>query len=187
MKWVKFAADFKDTGSLYRLSVENTDVKEYNALAKKKINETCFKTSLESRDKFEQKVLNGEQVSLENKSHLFHKWVCHNDLPEAYFEEKYFDQHCLDKFEKTSSQTSYSPHPYEIFIGGWLEFYDSEVMSGDSDHGVYFKWDCKCKCVTVYITQMKPSKRWNVNMNINITNPPGTQDPPPPKNPPPYC
>ncbi len=46
-----------------------------------------------------------------------------------------------------------SPHPYEIFIGGWVHFYDSQVQHGDSDHAVYFDWDYKCKmCNSLYIT-----------------------------------
>jgi hypothetical protein len=189
MKWVKFDADFEKSGSLYRLSEANPDETYYRRPEKKKVKESCFEIYKSSK-KLEEQILKGEQVLLNIDDHLYHKWVCHNDLPEAYFKPQYFDEAYYKKLGEGHNLESHAgndrttPHPYEIFIGGWLDFHDSVVMCGDSDYGVFFIWDYTCRCVTVYISQLKPSKRWNVNININ---PPASSDPPPPKNPPPYC
>jgi|GEM_PF-1928544 hypothetical protein len=82
------------------------------------------------------------------------------------------------------------PHPFEIYYGGWVHFFDEEVRRGDSDHALYLKWDNREKemSLTVYILQLRPFVRGNydVRSDVNITNPPTSSDPPTPKGPPPY-
>jgi hypothetical protein len=80
------------------------------------------------------------------------------------------------------------PHPFEIYYGGWVNFFDEEVRRGDSDHAIYFEWDHSDMSLTVYILQIRPFVRGNydVRSNVNITNPPTSSDPPTPKSPPPY-
>ncbi|HEY4150572.1 MAG TPA: hypothetical protein VGM41_16645 [Chitinophagaceae bacterium] len=34
---------------------------------------------------------------------------------------------------------------YELFVGGYLSFYDEKVRSGTIDHALYFKWEKKDK------------------------------------------
>ncbi len=172
MKWVKFRDEFTANGKLSRLSKESNS-KLYKPWEREEIKEACFKI-YDNLEVFKRDHLNGEGESNTNR---FHKWIRQRGLPEAYFEEKY------------SRNKEVEPNPYEIYIGGWLHFYDTEVQNGNSDHAVYFDWDYKEKeYVTVYILQLIPhDKILNIHVNVNITNPPGSQDPPTPKIPPPYC
>ena len=172
MKWVKFKKDFTPSGKLSRLSEAHETPRYYSLLEKIEIKEACFKI-YESYEVFMKDYFYKEG---ELNDHRFHKWVTHKCLPEAYFDEKY------------KRDLDVEPHPYEIYIGSWLHFYDSEVLNGYSDHAIYFEWNHGRKSVTVYILQlMPPDKRLNINVNVNITNPPGSQDPPKPPTPPPYC
>jgi hypothetical protein len=172
MKWVKFKVDFTPKGTLSRLSVDHETPRYYSLGEKIEIIENCFNI-YDTLDVFKRDYFYREGELNDNR---FRKWVTHKCLPEAYFQEKY------------RINPDIEPHPYEIYIGGWLNFYDSEVQNGNSDHAVYFDWNYGRKSVTVYILQLiPPEKRWNINVNVNIVNPPGSQDPKPPTNPPPYC
>jgi hypothetical protein len=195
MKWVKFDEDFKKKGPLYKLSQKNdSTIFNYKSWEITEIEAICFHREAGSRISFQKALLNEEDASYESKesAKLYHKWVCHNRLPEAYFDPRYFENDYYktigiekEKYKEVPND-NVTPHPYEIYIGGWLHFYDSEVQCGDSDHAVYFHWDYKCRCVTVYISQLSKDKRWNVNVNVNV-NPPGSSDPTKPTIPPPYC
>jgi hypothetical protein len=139
----------------------------------------------------------------------YHKWHYERGLPRRYFDPTYFDERFIDDhkigftklnqddidntegkdenekaniyFSKKYGTEKYPrPHPYEIYVGGWVNFFDEEVRGGDSDHAVYFQWHLIERAVTVYILQTKIVTGWNVNVNVNITNPPASTDPPPP-------
>lgn len=72
------------------------------------------------------------------------------------------------------------PHPFEIYCGGWVDFFDEQVRRGDTDHALYFDWHCKERAVSVYKLQTKPVTSTNISVNVNVTNPPTSSDPPPP-------
>ncbi len=72
---------------------------------------------------------------------------------------------------------------YELFIGGWLHYYDSEVMNGDIDHAISFDWLSVPNSVVVSISPRYKEKSTNLYLHIP---PPGAGDPPTPKHPPPY-
>ena len=36
-----------------------------------------------------------------------------------------------------------SRRDYMIFCGGWLQFYDTEVRKGKTDHAMHFEWNNK--------------------------------------------
>jgi hypothetical protein len=186
MKWVKFNSDFGVGGSLSRLA----DRSRYSQYEEEEVIKTCF-FIIDSKDY--KTFKNGNFRSSKGD---FHEWVCHKGLPNAYFDQKYFENDCYKELRKGARNIDINEdaenidikevkqHPYEIFIGGWLHFYDSEVQCGRSDHAVYFDWNLGNHSVTVYILQLKPefAKRWNVYVDIN---PPGVADPPTPKGPPP--
>jgi hypothetical protein len=164
MKWVKFDEDFSEYGKLSRLG-EKSKLDLYKSWERTEIKDACFKIYKD--------LATFEENHLFKDYHVWHRQKC---LPKAYFQTKYGRGHDTEA------------HPYEIYIGAWLNFYDSVVQNGNSDHAVYFEWDDKEYYVTVHILQLMPSdKILNINVNVKIANPPASQDPPPPKNPPPYC
>jgi hypothetical protein len=148
-----------------------------------------------------------------NYPEKYHPWIYHGEdydkLPKAYFNKEYFklnliydnkDIYCVNSEEQKKAVINLPNnknrefkdkyfglnHPFEIFIGGWVHFYDEEVRHGETDHAIYFDWDLteNKESVTIYILQTKPISGWNVYVKVN---PPSLQDPPPPKNPPPPC
>jgi hypothetical protein len=168
--------------------------------------DSCYRIYTGDSDKFEDEYLHKEGTSNKHTAY-FHKWLYISGLPNEYFDPTYFDIKYLDEYEKDYhavktnpnreweytkaksyiSQSYPRPHPYEIYIGGWIQFFDEQVRCGDTDHAVYFDWEITNRAVTIYILQTKPLHGWNVNVNINITNPPTSTDPPPPKPGPPGC
>lgn len=79
--------------------------------------------------------------------HPSHKWVEHEFSFPFGKEEKYAT------FQKR----------YEIFVGGYLFFYDNEVRSGVIDHVLYFRWSPFKRTgkfsVTIYLTPPPLRKR----------------------------
>jgi hypothetical protein len=179
MKWTKFSADFEDGGYLYY----------YSLLKNKYIKDTCFLVDDISPVDFEKGKLFKEEVSKKMVKGQYHKWHCQK-VPKQYLESQYFDPAYYTRKKGTGATTNadlVKPHLYEIFVGGWLHFFDTQVQNGYSDYALYFDWDFECKSVTGYILQlMHQDKQLNINVNVNITNPPGSQDPPPPPVHPPW-
>ncbi len=122
-------------------------------------------------------------------SEHYHPWIHYgegNRLPKGYFYDGYFKEKSVDRKYGSNGNKLKSHfginHPYEIFIGGWVHFYDEVIHRGETDHALYFEWNKPKETVTVYILQTKKISDWNVYVT-----PPGSLDPPPPKNPPPPC
>ena len=177
MKWVKFDADFKEsTGYLYNQLFENNN---------KYLKKICFELIPNiTRIEFEKSNLYKEESSKEIGRGQYRKWFCHK-VPDQYLDHKYFDPQYFNKKNENLRKTSpikadqVIPHTYEIFVGGWLHFFDTQVQNGYSNYALYFDWDFDCKSVTGYILQLvDQEKQLNINVNVNITNPPGSQDPP---------
>lgn len=153
----------------------------------------------------QKKMWNG--VNLNQRELNYHPWHYYQNVPQEYSDPVYFapivtQQVALANISQaqvvpgkvarakkaggvySSIYSKSIPHPYEIFIGGWVYFYDSEVRHGETDHAIYFEWDRLKKNVTIYLYQTKPIFDWNVYVRVN---PPTSQDPTLPKSPPPYC
>ena len=71
---------------------------------------------------------------------------------------------------------------YEMFCGGWLQFFDVEIRKRETDHSIYFEW--KDTEVTIYISQSSPGSGNRTNIFLYVSAP-GSGDPPPPTKPPP--
>jgi len=161
---------------------------------------------------FQRDFLNRDCASYNNSAY-YHRWDYQRGLERVCFDKAYFDagyfkegyrkEEYKEEFDKkydidykagrygkqADNVVPYpKPHPFEIYYGGWVHFYDEEVRQGDSDHALYLKWDRGDMSLTVYILQLRPIVRWNpdVRVNVHITNPPTSSDPPAPKGPPPY-
>jgi hypothetical protein len=188
MKWTKFREDFGDGYPLMRFLKDNSlsAPMEMNDHAwepsivvpnsPNKTIESCFRIYEGNSKDFEAKFLDKE-YSNRRYSEYYHSWHYLEGLPEEYFDTKYSEKKGFYPI----------PHPYEIYIGGWIQFFDEEVRGGDTDHAVYFKWDKPKKAVNVYILQTRPLKGINVHVNVNITKSPTSTDPPPPKTGQPPC
>ena len=93
----------------------------------------------------------------------FH-WVTHNlDISK----HSHFDQKAKEE--------------YEMFCGGWLQFYDHIVRNHDRDREIYFYWQ-QYEEVTIYIDERNAL---NKDYNIKLTYTPPPSDPPTPPAPPP--
>jgi len=176
---------------------------------------SCFRIYDETQAKFGPKFLGKQSVSNKNAEY-FHIWHHETGLPKEYFDPSYFDDkyYGVNKKYFKKNETFYDnngnsknqlltydsanayvnasyprPHPYEIYIGGWIHFFDEEVRCGESDHAVYFQWEVEERAVIIYIMQTKHESHWNVNINanVNITKSPTSTDPPPPKTGQPPC
>jgi hypothetical protein len=67
---------------------------------------------------------------------------------------------------------------YELFYGGWLQYFDKVTRNGSTEHIIWFDWP-KNKGDEVKV-MISVDKHWE------LTKPPGAGDPPPPTHPPPY-
>jgi hypothetical protein len=89
---------------------------------------------------------------------------------------------------------------YEGFVCGYLEYYDSEVRNGMSDHEVFFhwgKWEGQAdNCVVIFLDPAPKTKSLNISKSadrignkyygaIEEVEPPNTKASDPPKVPPP--
>jgi hypothetical protein len=94
-----------------------------------------------------------------------------------------------DKFHKWGYEVELPPlfdpkltplHNYEIYAGGWIDFWDTEVRQNSTDHALVFKIrNCDGKrYMDAYIKQLKKFDKSNVY--LNVANPPRSTDPPPP-------
>jgi hypothetical protein len=173
MKWVKFLQDFNTSPPLTKLlstgqinlipennnnSIIHIPNKPYEAIDKSfriyNLTPNAFDTGYLARS------------AATKRPDQFHLWHFEKCLPPACFDPKYFDPKLVIL------------HPYEIYVGGWVEFFDTEVRHGNTDHALYFEWDHTAKSVTTYILQTIPNVSWNFYINIT---PPTSTDPPPPK------
>jgi hypothetical protein len=164
--------------------------------------DNCFRIYTD-QESLKKHMWNGKDLNAREWN--FHPWMYFENVPEQYSDEVYFTpviaesavvrdiEHYQKKEGKTRSKSSgggyspnakYVPHPYEVFTGGWVHFWDNEVRHGETDHAIYFDWDSKKMNVTVHLFQTKAILNWNVYVKVN---PPTSQDPPPVKSPPPYC
>ena len=208
MKWTRFKQEFDPGGTLSQygksdnlmvvpkttIHAGNNDIwvsKDQNSIIDK-----CFR--IYSDPASLEKVMDRGDIS--NKyPEKYHPWIYHgkdyDKLPAGYFYKDYFKEKSIsNKYVRSTEGNVESAvenkkyyglnHPYEIFIGGWVHFYDEEVRHGETDHALYFDWDVEKESVTVYILQTKSISSWNVYVKVN---PPASQDPPPPKTPPPPC
>jgi hypothetical protein len=205
MKWVRFKEEFdKDDKAPLKRFLKNKDYLEddpvnrgggpiiYRSHNHDPIIDNCFRI-YEKPDDFKDLLYGG---SAPKRSPLkYHRWDYHgvhyDNLPEEYLKELYFNEEYIDKIYGPGTYKSRphptccdKPHPYEVFCGGWLHFYDEEVQHGKTDHAIYFDWDLrdKEKTVSIYLLQTKNITRWNLYVHAD---PPGSQDPPPVKGPPP--
>ena len=73
-----------------------------------------------------------------------------------------------------------SLHDYEIYAGGWIDFWDKEVRQESTDHALVFKIrNCDGKrYMDAYIRQLNSVVK--INVYVNVANPPTSTDPPPP-------
>ena len=71
---------------------------------------------------------------------------------------------------------------YELFIGGWLYYFDTEVRNREVDHAVYFEWDNPKGTITIWIS---PTSGKDGSVVYDSLPPPALGDPPKPKGPPP--
>jgi hypothetical protein len=191
MKWVRFKQEFEREGILHEYGgIDNLKHDpESNLWVSIKPNsniDKCFRIysdpdSLDAvKDKYTLPVQPPER---------YHPWIHYgkkDSLPKGYFYDGYLKEKSIDK-EYDSKKKDFKKyfginHPYEIFIGGWVHFYDEVIHRGETDHALYFDWNKPEESVTVYILQTKKISNWNVYVR-----PPSSQDPPPPKNPPPPC
>jgi hypothetical protein len=208
MKWTRFIQEFDVGGLLSKYGSSN----QLKPIAKTPVNkaephvyvsekpnliiDNCFRIY---KDPDSLKAIIYEGGDLETRANSYHPWIYHSkdydELPDSYFnKDEYFKEIELnEKYEERENKDIKKVkkyvgknHPYEIFIGGWVHFYDEKVRHGETDHAIYFDWnpDPLIKSVTVHILQTKPNIGWNVYVKVN---PPGSQDPPPPKSPPPPC
>jgi hypothetical protein len=126
---------------------------------------TIFKIyERESQETFEQE--------LDNYDSKFHKWGYEVVLSKSDVSD--------DKKKLLES--------YELYAGGWLDFWDTVVRQDSTNHALYFrKRDCGDKIFfTAYISNLNSPVK-TVNKYISIVNPPASTDPPPPPpNKPPY-
>jgi hypothetical protein len=131
-----------------------------------------------------------KNLSDERKASLFKIY----EIDKKLFEEKYLDEYGTYKetrrFHKWGYEVEVSKNhnpdqtelnTYELYAGGWIDFWDTEVRQDGTDHALYFQFrDCgEKKYMTAYILQLKPNVALNVY--VNIANPPTSTDPPPPK------
>jgi hypothetical protein len=92
----------------------------------------------------------------------FHRWGYEVELPHSY-------------------DPDHTPlHEYEIYAGGWIDFWDTVVRQDSTDHALYFKLrNCDGKSyMDAYIRQLKSVV--NLNVYVIVANPPTSTDPPPP-------
>jgi len=125
------------------------------------------------------------------KSHIVSSIVASPGIDESFI--IYDTQASLDKAIKSEYNiwVSYRlPNPYaldaqnryEMFCGGWLQFFDVEIRKRETDHSIYFEW--KDTEVTIYISQSSPGSGNRTNIFLYVSAP-GSGDPPPPTKPPP--
>lgn len=209
MKWTKFKAEFDEGGPLHRLLKKGDRLihdpgtpvhpPEPNIWVSEQhdpVIDNCFRIYTDP-DSLEKATYRGTDPYKRESN--YHPWVYFENVPEEYLNAIYTDSKSvahvfhLPKDSKVFPPRPLPlggerPHPYEVFAGGWVHFYDTEVRHGELDHAIYFEWgqDHKEKknSVTIYIYQTKPNINWNVYVRVN---PPTSQDPPPVKSPPPYC
>jgi hypothetical protein len=102
----------------------------------------------------------------------FHRWGYEVELPSSY-----------DPNEIPPEDTRHTPlHNFEIYAGGWIDFWDTEVRQNSTDHALIFKRrNCDGKWyMDAYILQLKKFDKSNVYLNVANPNPPTSTDPPPP-------
>jgi hypothetical protein len=79
---------------------------------------------------------------------------------------------------------------YQMFCGGWLQFYDLEIGNGKIDHHLLFDWSDKSDpsaeyMVKIFISPPPKMKPYNVYVHIVPPAASAATDPPPPPPPPP--
>ncbi len=204
MKWTRFKGEFEDKDAPLNRFLKNGDrlipdpnnIKSgpliYISEKHDPIIDNCFRIYEKPADL--KAVLYDGSASNRSPVH-YHRWDYHgvdfDNLPREYFNEHYYNKRYIDEiygkdaFKKKPHPTcDDKPHPYEVFCGGWLHFFDEEVQHGKTDHAIYFEWDLRDekKDVSIYILQTKIITNWNLYVHAD---PPGSQDPPPVKGPPP--
>jgi hypothetical protein len=110
-----------------------------------------------------------------NPNYVFKQWVLYG------FRYEHNDQGKYEVFKKR----------YEMFCGGWLEYYDCEVRKKQTDHCIYFEWAIwpvggnGNLWVRIWISP--PPKPRTPDVYVYIAPPNGRTrtDPPPPPPPPP--
>lgn len=190
MKWVKFKHEFDEGQPLHRF-LEQDNIKEltldteapenngeknqiiFKSTIKNGIINRCFRIYNLSESEFIENYLKDNATYRDPI--VFHRWGCAIELPGSYDPKKLKD-------------SNYKLlHPYELYFGGWIDFWDTEVRQDGTDHAVYFKMNEHIKdryTLITYITQTKSNVRLNVY--VNVANPPTSTDPPPTTGKPPY-
>jgi hypothetical protein len=189
MKWVRFKKDFDEGGALHELLKKEgkdklTAKPDPNAPKGSKGVNICFSGAEDSvidnnfriyGDESEFKAIYLNDHATYKDTFHFHRWGCVIEIPPSYD----------PKMLKTSAYSLLQP--YELFIGGWIDFWDTEVRQDGTDHAVYFKLheigEDRYTVIT-YILQTKSPV--HLNVYVNVANPPTSTDPPPTKGKPPY-
>jgi len=193
MKWVKFKHEFDEGQPLHRF-LEQDNIKEltidpeapennvgkhpiiFKSANKNGIINRCFRIYNLSQAEFEDDLLK-DGATYKDRI-VFHRWGYVIEIPESYDP---------DKLKSLKSPNYSLLQPYELFFGGWIDFWDTEVRQDGTDHAVYFRLIEHAKgryTVITYITQTKSPV--HLNVYVNVANPPTSTDPPPTTGKPPY-
>jgi hypothetical protein len=177
MKWVRFAKDFAPGGPLHYLLKNGDELvpdpegrhspPDPNILVSK-LRDPDISNNFRIYDleegKFETTYLD-DKATFRDRG-VFHRWDYEIELPSTYK-------------ERISADSKY--HYFELYAGGWIEFWDKEIRHGGTDHALYFKLISRGpgRYATAYILQTRVHVGWN--FYLSIASPPTSTDPPPVK------
>jgi|SoiMethySBSTD1v2_1073268.scaffolds.fasta_scaffold07471_4 hypothetical protein len=84
--------------------------------------------------------------------------------------------YCLEKNMSEKAQRD-----YELFCGGWLQYYDMEIRREETDHIMHLEWKDKGKEVTIWISPAAKNGSVPYLRYLTVsTDPPSPPPPPPP-------
>ena len=85
------------------------------------------------------------------------------------------------KYSLEKGMSSDAQRDYELFCGGWLQFYDMEIRREEIDHTMHLEWSNKGKEVTIWISPAaKNGSVPYLRYLTASTDPPSPPPPPPP-------
>ena len=161
MKWVKSGEQIKN----YLKTMYPKDTEE---MIEKRMNEKKIK-NLFYNPKFDG-GLDLDEYATYKDTDKFHRWGYELELPSNDFTE-----HSPDTKDIALQN-------FEIYAGGWIDFWDTEVRQDSTNHALCFKLRIcgEKKYMDAYIRQLNPIEKIKLNVYVNIANPPTSTDPPPP-------
>jgi hypothetical protein len=164
MKWVKSSEQIKNY--LKTMYPEDTEEMIEKRMNEKKIKNLFYNPKVDGE-------LDLDEYATYMDTGKFHRWGYEVELPSSFVPNPSFDPN-------TPYSIHVSPHNFEIYASGWIDFWDTEVRQNSTDHALVFKLrNCDGKWyMDAYIRQLKPFNKSNVY--LNVANPPTSTDPPPP-------